>query len=160
MLTSARLRELLKYDPATGQWEWIVRRSGTWPGRKAGTPNGEGRIQIRIDGTKHYSARLAWLYMTGEWPADDIDHKNRINNDDRWENLRPASRSQNCTNVIRQPGIHGLPRGVHKVGRGFQARISIDRKRINLGFFYTPDEAHKAYLKASEFRAEFLPEAA
>jgi hypothetical protein len=160
MLTSTKLRELLKYDPATGQWEWLVRRSGTWPGRKAGTPNGEGRIQIRIDGTKYYAARLAWLYMTGEWPTEVVDHINRVNNDDRWENLREASLSQNATNSDHWVSKHGLPRGVHKVGRGFQSRISVDGKRVNLGFFTSPDEAHKAYLKASEFRAEFLPGAA
>jgi hypothetical protein len=155
--TAEKLRGLLSYDPATGEFKWIVRRSGTWPGRVAGSPNASGHKQIRIDGVKHYTAHLAWLYMTGEWPSKIIDHKNRNSGDDRWANLRPCSRGENATNSVRPRGINNLPRGVHKVSSGYQARISIDGSRRHIGFFSTPEEAHSAYINASSFRAEFLP---
>jgi HNH endonuclease len=159
MLTCERLRELLDYDPSTGKWIWKIRRQGVWPGRYAGTPVQDGRFQIRIDRIKYYSAPLAWLYMTGEWPPETVDHINRICTDDRWENLRLATRSENATNSNRweRLKVSSLPRGVHKVNNGYQARISVNCERKHIGFFKTPEEAHAAYLKASEFRAEFLP---
>ena len=157
MLTAARLRELLSYDPSTGKWMWIVRRSGPWPGREAGSPNATGHIQIKIDGIAYYAARLAVLYMTGAWPVSEVDHINRIPADNRWLNLREATRSQNATNSTHWLSKHDLPRGVHKVNRGYQARISVDGTRRHIGFYPTPEEAHAAYLKASEFRMEFMP---
>lgn len=154
------VRKLLRYDPLSGLWTWQVRRSGVCLGQRAGTPNAEGRIQIRIDGVKHYSARLAWLYMTGEWPVDVVDHKNRINNDDRWENLRPATRSENCVNAVRQrPKRPDLPLGVTAHPGGYAAKISLNGTRKHLGLFKTPEEAGAAYLAASSFRAAFIPEA-
>lgn len=160
-LTAERLRQILAYDPATGLWAWKARRSGIRPGQRAGTPNGEGRIQIRIDGVKRYAAPLAWLYMTGEWPSEMVDHINRNNADDRWANLRLATRGENCTNrFFLKPKRPDLPRGVTVHPGGYAAKISVDGKRRHLGLFATPEEASEAYLAASRFRARFLPEAA
>lgn len=158
-ITQQYLKQILSYEPSTGEWIWVSCRSGVTKGQKAGTPNGEGRIQIRIDGVKMYASRLAWLYMMGEWPKHEVDHINRINNDNRWANLRQATRSQNCTNVVRKKES-GLPLGVSVHPGGFQAKISIDGRRKFLGLFQTPEEAGRAYLQASEFRKEYLPEEA
>lgn len=157
-LTSAELRRILRYNPQTGDFFWIISRNGTRRNGLAGTPNGEGRIQIRINGRKYYAAQLAWLYMTGHWPHKLIDHKNRINNDDRWENLRLANHAENATNIIKKKWKRpDLPRGVTEHPGGYLAKISINGKRKHLGLFSNPRDAELAYLKASEFRAEFLP---
>lgn len=161
MLTQDDLRNLLCYDPETGEWVWICKRNGVKLGQPAGTPNGEGRVQIRINGIKYYSSRLAWLYMTGKWPTKHTDHINRINSDDRWKNLRLATRGENATNrfykKLKRPD---LPRGVTEHPGGYVAKISIYGKRKHLGLFKTPEEAETAYLNASRFRLEYFPKVA
>jgi len=99
-LTADYLRHVLHYDPLTGAWTWMnpVKRSKMHRGDVAGRIDCNGRRQIRIASGFFYSARLAHLYMTGEWPKDQMDHINRIRDDDRWENLRQATQSQNSYN--------------------------------------------------------------
>lgn len=163
MITQKYLKTILRYTPETGDWTWIARRRGVTMWQKAGTPDAEGRIRIRIriDGVKIYASRLAWLYMTGERPDDQIDHINRINNDDRWRNLRKATRSENCTNTIHPKRKHfHLPRGVTTHPGGYQAKISIKGVRKFLGLFDTPEAAREAYQEASKFREEYLPKEA
>ena len=99
-LTADYVRHLLHYDPLTGVWTWVnpVPRSKMRPGDRAGSVDSNGRRKIRINSGYLYSARLAHLYMTGEWPLEQMDHVNRIRDDDRWENLRQATQSQNSYN--------------------------------------------------------------
>lgn len=100
MLTQEYLQHLLHYDPLTGLWTWMnpLPRSKMCRGDLAGRITQQGRRQIRIASGFYYASRLAFLYMTGEWPEDQVDHINRIKDDDRWENLRPATQSQNSYN--------------------------------------------------------------
>src|SRR5882757_5577117 len=114
MLTQQRLKFLLKYDPITGDWTWL------WPassrvevGQAAGTISVHGYRIITIYGTKYRTARLAYLYMKGEWPPDEMDHENRCKLDDRWENLRPLDRSSNALNRDLQSNNTSGVRGVH-----------------------------------------------
>ena len=66
MLTATRLRKVLSYAPTTGIFRWKVSASTRAPvGTIAGTKNGRGYRQIRIDGRPYSASRLAWLYMTG-----------------------------------------------------------------------------------------------
>lgn len=99
-LTSDYLKHLLHYDPLTGIWTWInpLPHSKMRPGDIAGSIDSNGRRKLRIASGYFYSARLAHFYMTGQWPKDQMDHKNRIRDDDRWENLRQATQSQNSYN--------------------------------------------------------------
>jgi HNH endonuclease len=84
-----RVDELLAYNPKTGEFRWKLRRGGlARRGAIAGTINGVGYRIIEIDHTPCLAARLAWLLYVGTWPMCEIDHKNRIRNDDRIENLR------------------------------------------------------------------------
>jgi hypothetical protein len=159
-LTADRLKELLHYDPDTGKWTWLVASGPIRMGQRAGRFNSHGRVQIGVGGRKWVATHLAWLYMTGEWPKSYIDHKNRNKSDDRWENLRLATRSQNMVNFPHlRPKRPDLPRGVTAHQGKYLARISIDGKRKHIGVFETPEAASAAYLKASAFRAEFLPSA-
>jgi len=113
MLTQARLKELLHYDPKTGEFTWLVDRTN---GRKAGDAAGslrEGYRTIGVDGTQYYSHRLAVLYMTGAWPDAGlhVDHINREKHDNRWENLRVVSRSKNMRNRECFSGVYQNNRG-------------------------------------------------
>lgn len=100
MLSQVELRSQLHYDPDTGIWSWLapLKHSKMKPGDIAGRLTQAGRWQIRLAGEFYYASRLAWLYMTGDWPIDQIDHINRDRADDRWCNLREATQSQNSYN--------------------------------------------------------------
>lgn len=151
-LTASRLRELLHYDPSTGEFFWRT----AWcrkikAGAKAGTTDKRGYIDIRIDGEKHRAHRLAILYMTGEWPADCVDHANRVNGDNRYQNLRQCTTAQNNSNrrVLRETatGVKGVSLAD---GGKFRARICADRNRRLIGVFESAEQAGKAYEDAAK----------
>lgn len=151
-LTQNRLRELLHYEPETGVFTWLVQRGRTAsPGSVAGYVASESRRLIRVDGGHYFAARLAWLYMTGEWPKGEVDHRDTDSLNDRWENLRDVTRVVNQQNM-RNPradsktGLLGVTRG--KRLKGFGARIHVKGKTKWLGTFPTAEEAHAAYVEA------------
>jgi hypothetical protein len=94
-LTAERLREILGYDPETGLFTRLVRTGRIRAGEVAGTAHSRGYRSIVIDGRVYLSHRLAWLYVHGEWPPEQIDHINRNRADNRLVNLRAAKQSQN-----------------------------------------------------------------
>ena len=149
-LTQEYLQHVLHYDPETGIWTWRnpISRSKMRPGDIAGRITSQGRRQIRIASGFYYSSRLAWLYMTGEWPEDQIDHINRIRDDDRWINLRAASQSQNSYNRAWAEES-GEWRGIRCCGKQFAACIG----GKYLGLFKTFDEAKIARDAELELRA-------
>jgi hypothetical protein len=150
ILSSSKLKSLLHYDPETGVFTRLVRTSNRIKvGQVAGGLNGGGYIQIRIDGVLQQAHRLAWLYMVGEWPNHEVDHKNAVTFDNRWENLRDVPHKENCQN---QRASHTNSKigilGVSKNTKGFKSSIKKDGERIHLGTFKTPELAHEAYLVA------------
>lgn len=135
-LTREALLRLLDYDPATGVFTWRVDRRGTAKaGTLAGRIEGRGYRQIRVFGRRFMAARLAWLYVTGEWPSHDVDHRNRQRDDNRFENLRPATRKQNSENSSPRQD-HGV-KGVHfdASKRKWRAYITHFQKKMFLGTF-------------------------
>lgn len=154
MITAERLREVLKYDTETGEFTWIKNTGFQRKiGKKAGhiqTTRGLRRLLVGIDG-KHYKAhRLAWLYMTGEWPPADIDHINGDPCDNRWGNLRSATRSQNLCNMAARGSKSGMKGVFPNNGGTWFARIRKEGKIKYLGNFPTKEEAHMAYVRAAE----------
>ena len=152
-MTSELLREILHYDPETGYFRWKVATSrAIKTGAIAGCADGEGYLEIGIFRRKYLTHRLAWLYQTGSWPEGEIDHVNGIRNDNRFVNLRPATRSQNQQNTRRQINNTSGFKGVSwfEPTRRWKAYINLRRKQIHLGYFDTPEEAHAAYCAASE----------
>jgi hypothetical protein len=144
MLTQERLKQLLVYDPETGVFTHKVTRQGVRAGTRAGTIGIKKYVGLRIDGGRYTAHRLAFLWMIGSFPEFEVDHINRIRYDNRWSNLRAATRQQNCRNSPLRP--RDLPRGVYKSGPKYQARISINNKCVHLGNFQTVKEAEEAYI--------------
>lgn len=97
-LTQNRLRELLVYISETGEFFSRVRRQGIPFGRPRGSRNNFGYVKIKVDGIDYLAHRLAWLYVTGRWPEQDLDHKNGRRSDNSFANLREASVKQNREN--------------------------------------------------------------
>lgn len=153
MISHARLKEVLLYDAGSGEFRWRLRMGcRALPGARAGTVKEDGYRIVYIERKRYSEHRLAWFYMTGSWPARHIDHANGARSDNRFMNLREATRSQNAANSRpKKPGQVGL-RGVSPIkgGSTFQARISMNRKEHYLGSFRSPEEAHAAYCEAAK----------
>lgn len=145
MLTQQRLQELLAYNPVTGVFTWKPATREGWkhaPGDVAGCL-GQGYWRIRVDGVLYKRSRLAWLYMTGHWPNCEVDHRNLVKSDDRWENLRDLTGRKNSrNNPIKKNNTSGHT-GVSwdKRYQKWQAYLMLDRKKIHLGYFASKDEA-------------------
>lgn len=150
-ITHARLLEVLHYDPVTGEWTWIVRTSVRMHiGDKAGRI-ANGRRSIQVDGKRYYAYRLAVFYMTGEWPHEVVDHENLKKSDDRWENLRCATKMQNNANAVARSSNKCGLKGVSKnKGGKFSAFIQVEKKNKYLGQFDCPVAAHFAYVIAAD----------
>ncbi len=101
-ITQKRLKEVLDYDHKTGIFIWKDRilctgRNHGFAGRVAGGLL-EGYIYIKIDGELTAAHCLAWLYVYGYLPENDIDHRDRIKTHNWIKNLREASRMCNLQN--------------------------------------------------------------
>jgi hypothetical protein len=137
MLTQERLKELLSYDPLTGEWRWIIARGRKIKaGAVAGSNGKDGYRQISVDGRTYGAARLAFLYMIGKWPENEADHRDTNHTNDCWSNLRDATRSQNemnkpvsSRNKLGLKYISKAPNGKYYVSIGFNGDT------IHLGTF-------------------------
>ena len=148
LITAARLRERLHYDQETGAFTNRAHRSSiACVGDVAGCLVNTGYRSLCVD-YRHYSAhRLAWLYMTGEWPKNQIDHINGDRADNRWCNLREADSSKNQANSSRRPGNTSGFKGVSwdSQRRKWRAGIKVLGRSINLGCFDSRAKAYAAF---------------
>jgi hypothetical protein len=157
-VTIERLREVLSYDPTTGQFTRLADSRKWKAGTVAGAKDPRGYVRVTVDGQRYWSHRLAFFYMTGRWPTADIDHINGIPGDDRFANLREATRTQNNANQRRRADNKSGFRGVSwsKRDRKWGAAINVAGKKVSLGYHNTAAEAQAAYAAASvEYFGEF-----
>jgi hypothetical protein len=135
-MNQEQLKELLHYDPETGVFTWKESRGNVKAGQIAGWEN-DGYLKIQINKKSEQLHRLAFLYMTGELPAEQVDHKNQNRSDNRWENLREVSQAENLKNKTlganNKSGLLGVCFS-KQVGK-YQAYISVNKKRKHLGFY-------------------------
>lgn len=152
MLTSdiERLRKILSYDPETGVFRWT---SGERAGTVASSLNATtGYVRIRALGKQFLAHRLAWAFVNGAKPSGCLDHINCDKTDNRIENLREATVSQNMHNRgIQRNNSTGF-KGVyfHKRAQKYTAQIKVSGKKIYLGTFDTALDAHTAYCFAAK----------
>lgn len=126
-------------------------------GNVVGHKHHTGYLSVRIYGRSYLSHRLAWLYVHGEWPADQVDHINGVRDDNRAVNLRIVSPQVNAQNQRKgkrrailtpsNPGLLGTT--FNRRSRRFVAVINDPGigKNKYLGSFATAEEAHEVYLK-------------
>lgn len=135
MLTQERLKELLTYNPDTGVFTWIDSKNKHR--EEAGYLNYKGYMLIDIDGKKHRSHRLAFLYMTGSFPKEQVDHINHGKTDNRWSNLRMVSNTENHKNMKMQSNNTSGVTGVSWERRRdkWVVRIKDCGKYLHLGYF-------------------------
>jgi hypothetical protein len=150
ILTAERLKELVTYDPETGEFGWKVTQRNARAG-KFGCVNGKGYRCARVDGRQHFVHRLAWLYTHGKWPTEQIDHINGIKDDNRLINLRECTAGENQRNTGRQKnntsGFKGV--GWNRQGSNWTSVIKVNHRRIFLGVFSTAEQAYAAYCEAA-----------
>jgi hypothetical protein len=142
------LKRLLSYDPEAGIFKWLVRRGPAAPaGSRAGKPHHTGYRHITVARVVVAEHRLAWFYAHGKWPECEIDHVNRIKDDNRLANLREATRSLNQANSGQRSDNKAGHRGVswHNGNGRWIASIGYQGKKIHIGSYKTPEAAAAAY---------------
>ena len=144
----ARVNELVDYNQATGEFRWKVGRPGASQGAVIGTIRPDGYRQLRIADRLVLAHRLAFMMCHSKEPVGEVDHANRLKDDNRIANLREATKSQNGAN--KRPAADGL-KGASwcKRARKWRASIRKDRKQFHLGLFDTAEDAHRAYISAA-----------
>lgn len=107
-----------------------------------------GYRRLSLGGKVAFSHRVAWFIMMGVVPKE-IDHRNGIRDDNRWENLREVTSSVNKENRhrVRSDSSTGVL-GAMPNKKGFMARIRVRGVIHYLGTFPTAEEAHSIYLMA------------
>ena len=149
MITQEELKELLDYDPNTGEFYWKVSRSKKIKiGDRASTLNKQGYIVITINYKQYKAHRLAFLWMTGEWPKETIDHISGVKTDNRWSNLRDVSYRDNLCNRKEHRNGRLVGSCFNRHAKKWQAQIYINKHIKHLGYFDTELEAHEVYLTA------------
>jgi hypothetical protein len=162
MPETAFLRECFTYDPYTGLLVWRIRPRHHFPtqkgcnitnSRQAGKTAGSivhtrsgTYIRVEIDGRSFGVHRVIYKLVWGEEPPEDIDHHDGDGTNNRWKNLRAATKSQNACNASKP--VTRFPRGVTQSPRGvvFYARVGVGRNRRTIGSYPTAEEAHEAYV--------------
>lgn len=153
MTTQARLKELFYYHPESGDF---VRRVATnnrdRAGEQAGSRDSRGYMALSVGGRTYKAHRLAFLYMTGKWPVNQVDHVDCAPGNNSWNNLREATQTQNKANgTVYQNSKSGL-KGVRFEGTKWCAKIWSGKKSKYLGRFDTAEEASAAFIAAARER--------
>ena len=129
ILTQKRLKELFSYNPTTGIFTRLIATSSN---AKAGDVAGtscHGYIRICVDSKQYLAHRLAYFYMTGDWPPNMIDHRDNCKHNNAWTNLRPATQAENQLNSSAQKNNKLGHKNIRKISGSYQVRV----QRVFLG---------------------------
>jgi hypothetical protein len=148
-ITIDYLKKVLHYAPDTGVFTWVARSTRTdLIGKEAGSQHSSGYLSISIHNKKRLAHRLAWLYMTGFWPVNHIDHIDGNKTNNSFNNLRDVTRSENLHNVHtakKNNKVNLLGVSAHQ-GK-WRMQIMINGVRTRVSGFDTPEQAHKAFMQ-------------
>lgn len=146
--SQSKLKFLFNYDPLTGIFTYKEKpnprfRDNAIAGTVKKRGKSKGRRFIKIDGQLFAASRLAWMYCYGKDPGElTIDHIDKDPGNDSIENLRLATRSQQCFNRRLAVKPSGLPRGVWFNPKNNRYRATFNCKAtgyINKNFFVLED---------------------
>jgi hypothetical protein len=157
--TQERLRELFRYEPKEGALYWIKRHNSQIDlSKPAGWRQQNGYHGMTVDGVRYKRHRIVWCYFNGDPGGFEIDHINGVKADDRIENLRLATRSENQYNrpvlSTNKTGLKGVSR--HQWGKWRAQITNPDGRNTNLGHYDTPEQAAAAYASAaSEIQRDY-----
>ena len=161
MLTQAELKSKLHYCHDTGIFTWIApsKYNPCLKGTSFRKKDLEGYIRIRINTISYKAHRLAWLYVHGKFPNEQIDHINGITDDNRLCNLREATQYENMKNRNKfsnnKSGFKGV--SFDSYAKKWRARAGLNGRSYSLGMFLTPEEASQAYKAfALKHHGEFI----
>lgn len=136
IVSHERLLSVLSYDPNTGQFVWRKFGGTRKIGDIAGYKTPRGYFSIMLDKHHYQSHRLAWFYMTGEWPVQ-IDHINQNPGDNRFCNLRNVTAAENNKNKklakTNKTGISGVMWSIDR--KKWFVSIKVNKKAKTLGYF-------------------------
>lgn len=155
-MTLDELKEQLEYQPTTGNFIRLKTFRTVKKGDIAGSITSPSKhpkqyIRIRVCNEAHYAQRLAFYYMKGYWPKEDIDHINQNSLDNRWENLREVTHQQNGQNQKRYINNSSGKTGVRQRSNGnWRSRIFVEGKHIDLGTYPSFLDAVAVRIKAEE----------
>ena len=170
------LRKLLDYDPETGVLTWKARtaemfeadkrrsaehRCNNWNSLHAGKRAFSGITNFGyckgdIFKDRYLAHRIIFVMQTGRPPVADIDHINGVRSDNRWANLRAASRSQNSKNRVSSSKASSQFMGVSKARGRWHASIKLGGKKRSIGNFRNEVDAARAYdAEAVKHHGEF-----
>lgn len=138
MITQKRLKEILHYDPEAGIFIWLESNgSGVYKYDIAGSRLSGGYILIEINGERYYSHKLAWFYVHGVWPKEELDHIDHDTSNDRIVNLREVTHKENQKNQSlaknNTSGVTGV--SWYKPLMKWVTYISVNGKPVTLGYF-------------------------
>lgn len=149
-LTQEQLKRQLKYNPDTGDFTAVVQKDSGSKAAIGSYINKYGCVVIQINGVKYLAHRLAFLYMTGEWPAEQVNHINGIFDDNAWSNLKASANNENQTKTGKSTdktcGVTGVRWLLHK--RKWSASIQVDGKPVYLYLGDSEEDAIAARKKA------------
>lgn len=150
------LRTRLRYEPETGKLFWLDNEDmpTCWrvkhAGKEALTAYSNGYRVGTILKKRRKAHRVAWALHYGEWPSDEIDHINGVKDDNRIENLRNVSRTENNQNhkkrSTNKSGVMGVERWEQT--KKWRVRITVSGLRKHIGYFDCIGQAIKARLEA------------
>lgn len=153
IITQEYLKSILHYDPETGVFTRLSDKTGRFGvGSRVGSISDHGYLKTSISGKEYYLHRLAFLFMLGEIPKHEIDHINMSRDDNRWYNLRQATRSENGMNKKAQSNNKSGVKGIFFDRRRnrWVAKIGKNGSKKEIGAFVTKEEAQLAYHNASK----------
>ena len=154
------LAKEVTYNPDTGEFTWLASGNGRNSNNIAGTINQAGYRAIHYQYKKYLAHRLAFLIMEGKIPSF-VDHINGNRSDNRWINLRSATRSQNGVNGTVSKSATSKYLGVRfRKGRKkpWEVCFRVKGKPTSFGHFPSEEEAMLvAKAKYKEIHGEFSP---